>query len=71
MAALYGLIPHHPASKKLKSSYNSVLRRMLCKRMPYSYSEICLQVVAFHLFMSYFVNVFLISLGELVRTQIL
>ena len=39
IAALYGLIPHHPSSKKLKSSYNSVLRRLLCIRMPYSASE--------------------------------
>ena len=57
--------------KKIKSSYNSVLRHLLCIRMPnYSASEMFVScgIPSFYKLLR---KVFLISLSELVRTQIL
>ena len=56
--------------KKLKSSYSSVLRRLLCIRMPYSASEMFAScgIPSFYELPQ---NVFLISLSELIRTHIL
>ena len=64
-------MPLPPASKKLKCSYNSVLGLLLCIRIRLIVPVKCLQAVASHLFMRYFVNASLISLSELVETQIL
>ena len=50
----------------MKCSNNSVLRRFLCIYACLLESALCLQPMAFHLFMSYSVNVFTIFQNVLV-----
>ena len=61
-AVLYGSTPH--LVKKLKASYNGVLRRLLLIAKPYSASEMFVthgNSHVFHLFLNYFGNVYTVS----------